>query len=228
MILVVALGFGKSFFFRPAFNDKPLPAYLILHGATMTAWFLLFLAQTLLVSARRVDLHRKLGVAGIVLALGVVVTAVMVNLNLAPRAMEAGIISRPEDAAGFALDSLSSLIPFILLIGLAVVQRRKPDLHKRLMFWAFAWMLGPAFSGARPLGQFLDPLAAPYLDFFPSDFIWLFALMAYDWLTLRRIHPATYVPFILLFAYFMFVTPLISGSDMFQSWLLAYWQGRLG
>ena len=85
----------------------------------------------------------------------------------------------------------------------------------------------PAFSGARPLGQFLDPLVAPYLDFFPSDLIWLFALVAYDWLALRRIHPATYLPFVLLFAYFMFVTPIISENEMFQSWLVAYWQGLL-
>ena len=226
MLVVVGLGFGRSFFLRPAYIDTPLPAYLILHGATMTAWFLLFLIQTTLVSARRVDLHRKLGVAGIALAVGVVVTAVVVNLNLGPRALEAGIIPRLEDAVGFALDSLSSLIPFIVLVSLAVMLRRDPNLHKRLMFWAFAWMLGPAFAGSRPLGQFLDPLVAPLLPFFPSDLIWLAALMAYDWRTLRRIHPATYLPFILLFGFFMFGTPMISGNETLQNWLLSAWQDR--
>lgn len=226
MLIVVGMGFGRSFFLRPAYIDRPLPAYLIVHGATMTAWFLLFLIQTTLVSARRIDLHRKLGVAGLALAIGVVVTAVIVNLNLGPRALNSGIISRYEDAAGFALDSLSSLIPFVVLISLALILRGNSNWHKRLMFWAFAWMLGPAFAGSRPLGQFLAPLVAPVLPFFPSDFIWLFALMFYDWRTLRRVHPATYLPFILLFVYFMFATPLISGSEVLQSWLLAYWQAR--
>lgn len=222
MLFVVALGFGKSFFLRPAFTDKPLPVYLIVHGITMTAWFLLFLIQATLVSARRTDLHRKLGVFGLGLAAGVVVTAIVVNLNLVPRALASGLVSRPEDAAAFALGSLSSLIPFVILVALAVAQRRKPQVHKRLMFWAFVWMLGPAFTSTRPLGQVLDPLVAPYLPFFPSDLVWLVALVAYDWVTLRRIHPATYVPFILLFLYFFFATPWISASDTLQRWLLAY------
>ncbi len=38
MLVVIALGFGKSFFLRPAFNEKPLPLYLLLHGVTMTVW----------------------------------------------------------------------------------------------------------------------------------------------------------------------------------------------
>lgn len=224
MLIVVGLGFGRSFFLRPAFIEKPLPTYLIAHGATMTAWFLLFLMQTMFVSARRVDIHRKLGVAGIALAIGVVVTAVIVNLNVGPRALNAGTISRYDEAVGFALGSLSSLIPFVALVSLAVLLRRNPNLHKRLMFWAFVWMLGPAFAGSRPLGQFLDPLVAPFLPFFPSDFIWLLALMFYDWRTLRKIHPATYLPFILLFLYFMFATPLISENEVLQNWLLAFWQ----
>ena len=61
MLVVVALGFGRSFYLRPIFTDRPLPAYLILHGAVMTAWYLLFLAQALRVQRHRVDLLRKLG-----------------------------------------------------------------------------------------------------------------------------------------------------------------------
>lgn len=221
MLVVVALGFGKSFFLRPVFIDQPLPVYLIVHGVTMTAWFLLFLVQATLVSAKRTDLHKKLGLLGLALAMGVVVTAVVLNLNLVPRALAAGAISKPEEGAAFALGSLSSLIPFVLLVGVAIVRRRKPQIHKRLMFWAFVWMLGPAFTNTRPLGRVLDPLVAPFLPFFPSDFVWLFALVAYDWITLRRIHPATYVPFILLFLFFIFAMPWISESEALQRWLLA-------
>ena len=111
------------------------------------------------------------------------VTAFVLNLNLVPRALAAGAISRPEDGAAFALGSLSSLIPFVLLVGVAILKRGKPQIHKRLMFWAFVWMLGPAFTNTRPLGRVLDPLVAPYLPFFPADFVWLFALVAYDWFT---------------------------------------------
>lgn len=226
MLVAVALGFGRSFYLRPLFISKPLPGYLIVHGLTMTAWFLLFFVQATLVSIRRVDLHRKLGIAGLILAAGVVVTAIIVNLNVIPRMQANGQISRPEEGLGFALSSLSGLLPFVLLVGSAVWLRRRPDIHKRLMFWAFVWMLGPAFTNTRPLGEVLDPLVAPYLPFFPADLFWLFALSAYDWTTQRRIHPATYVTFILLFLFFVFVTPWIAGNETFRDWLLTYLQDR--
>jgi hypothetical protein len=35
-----------------------------LHGAVFSCWILLLVAQTSLVSAGRIDIHRRLGVAG--------------------------------------------------------------------------------------------------------------------------------------------------------------------
>lgn len=226
MLVAVALGFGRSFYLRPLFISRPLPGYLVIHGLIMTAWFLLFFVQAALVSARRVDLHRKLGIAGLVFAAAVVVTAVVVNLNVIPRMQANGQLSTPEEGLEFALSSLSGLIPFVLLVGSAVWLRRRPDLHKRLMFWAFVWMLGPAFTNSRPLGEALDPLVAPYLPFFPADLLWLFGLVAYDWTTQRRIHPATYITFIVLFLFFVFATPWIAGNETLRNWLLAYLQNN--
>ena len=39
-----------------------------LHSVVFSAWLLVFIAQTRLVAAQRVDLHMKLGVAAVVLA----------------------------------------------------------------------------------------------------------------------------------------------------------------
>ncbi len=227
MLVVIALGFGKSFFLRPVFTDKPLPTYLIMHGATMTAWHLLFLLQASLAAFGRIDLHRRVGMAGVALAIAVVVTAVVVNLNLVPRMQGLGLINNAEQArqgASFALASMSSLLPFAVLVLLAVLWRRKPAVHKRLMFWSVVWTLGPAFTRERPLGAFLDPLVAPYLPFFPSDLFWLAALMLYDWKTLHRIHPATYVPFILLALFFFFGQGWFAGNAALQDWVLSHAQ----
>lgn len=191
MLLVIALGFGPSFYLRPWFKSTPLPAHLLVHGIVMSAWFALFLVQALMVRTRRIEVHRRLGWAGVALAGAVILTGIQVNLELIPGALARGAISRPEDGVGFALGSMSSLLPFAVLVGLAVGWRRRPGVHKRLMFWAFAWMLGPALASSRPLGQALDQLVAPHLPFFPFDLIWLLALMAYDWKTERRIHAAT-------------------------------------
>lgn len=225
MLVVVALGFGRSFFLRPIYIPQPLPFYLVVHGIVMTAWFLLFLAQALLVSARRTDLHRKLGIAGLLVAAAIVVTGIMVNLNVASRMLARGEIAQLKDGMPFALASLSSLIPFVILIVVAMRMRRRPQVHKRLMFWAAVWILGPAFTNTRPIGEVLDPLVAPHLPFFPADLFWLVALVAYDLVTARRIHSATAIPFVLLLAYFLVVTPLIAGSEVLQGWLLAFAQG---
>ena len=226
MLVVIALGFGTSFFARPWLGSEPLPTYLVAHGIAMTAWYFLLLAQTGFAAAGRINLHRRFGMAGMALAVGVVITAVIVHLQLVPRRQAQGYISSPEDLhriAGFALDGISSLIPFVILIVLAVLLRRRPAVHKRLMFWAFVWTLAPAFSDARPLGQFLDTLVVPLLPYFPTDFIWLAALLIYDWRTLRRIHPATYIPFILLAAS-LTVAGWIAESATLRDLLLAYVQ----
>src|SRR6478752_4986772 len=64
----VFLGFAKTYFLAGVFN-APLPSWIIhVHGGAFSSWILFLLLQTLLVSSGRVDLHRKLGLAGFGLA----------------------------------------------------------------------------------------------------------------------------------------------------------------
>jgi len=224
MLLVIALGFGKSFYLRPLFSDKSLPAYLVVHGVVMTAWYLLFLVQVSLVSVGRTDLHRKVGIAGALLAVAVVASGLYVDFNIIPRRRSLGLdLSTPEAlsaSAQFALASMMSLVVFGGLVALAVTLRRRVAVHRRLMFWAFVWTLGPAFTNTRPLGQVLDPLVAPYLPFVPADFIWLALLLAYDWKAERRFHPATYLGFAALVSLFIVSDFWLSHSQVLQNWLI--------
>lgn len=225
MLGVIALGFGKSFFLRPWFSDTPLPTYLVVHGLVLTAWYLLFLVQAIFVSTGRSYLHRKLGIVGVLLAAGVVITSAVVHLNVIPRREALGHITNAAELSrnvDFVLGGLSSLIPFVVLIGFAVVLRRDAAVHKRLMYWALVWTLGPAFTDNRPLGQVLDSLVVPYLPFFPADLFWFAALMAYDWKEARRIDVMTYLGFFSLAFYFFFVTEWIVGVESLQEWLRAY------
>jgi hypothetical protein len=64
----VFLGFARSYYLAGVFR-APLPNWLIhLHGAAFSIWILLLVAQTSLVSAGRVDVHRRLGLGGVWLA----------------------------------------------------------------------------------------------------------------------------------------------------------------
>lgn len=228
MLVVIALGFGRSFYLRPLYYDTALPDYLVMHGVAMTAWYLLFLVQATLVNVHRTDLHRKFGIAGMVVAAAVVVTAVYVDLNLVPRRIAlGGEHATPEGVAAnarFAIGSLSSVVTFALIVTVAVALRRNLATHKRLMFWAYVWSLGPAFTNTRPLGEFLDPLVAPYLPFFPADLIWLALLLAYDWKTLRRIHPATWLGFLSLVVLFFVGEFWVADLEVLQNALIAFSQ----
>lgn len=61
LLLIVAVGFARSFYLRSIWNaghaGPHLPAYIVLHGIALTLWFLLFLGQTLLVASGRVRVH---------------------------------------------------------------------------------------------------------------------------------------------------------------------------
>jgi hypothetical protein len=60
MLCIVLVGFAPTFYLRAFFDVRPIPIYLYVHGAVLTGWFIWLLVQTSLVSARRVDLHRRL------------------------------------------------------------------------------------------------------------------------------------------------------------------------
>src|SRR5690242_3475988 len=71
LLVIVGVGFARSFYLRNLLgvrHSTSLPAYIVVHGVVLTLWFLLFLCQTLLASAGRVQLHRSLGIAGVTLA----------------------------------------------------------------------------------------------------------------------------------------------------------------
>ncbi|MGC1491212.1 MAG: hypothetical protein WA798_07540, partial [Candidatus Acidiferrum sp.] len=67
-MLLVFAGFARTYYLKTFFGTPVLPPLLHLHGFVLTLWFVLFLAQVRLVAARRIDLHRLLGICGVVLA----------------------------------------------------------------------------------------------------------------------------------------------------------------
>ncbi|HWU94803.1 MAG TPA: hypothetical protein VN029_04350 [Sphingomonas sp.] len=75
--LATFVGFSPSYYLAPMFGAKPLSTLLHVHGLLFTAWILLYVVRTGLVTAGRSDIHRIVGPAAAVLAL------VMVPLGIA-------------------------------------------------------------------------------------------------------------------------------------------------
>jgi hypothetical protein len=218
MTLIVFLGFLPSFYLRPYFRDNALPLHLILHGVIMTAWQLLFLAQTILVAGRRADLHRRLGIVGAGLASVVVVTGVHTTMLQPGRLAEAGI-TLPFPLELLVVGNLFGFALFAGFVAAAILSRRDAQSHKRLIFWACVVTMGPALTPARSLGEFILPA-------FPATFppevalgwvAWI-ALLTHDWLSARRFHPVTIVGGILILFVQMAVVDWLLMIDAIGAW----------
>jgi hypothetical protein len=180
--ITVFAGFSQSYYLRTYYNSTPLAGLLHLHGLVVTGWILLFLAQSTLVAAGRTALHRRMGVAGAVLAALLVVVGTMT-----------AIVRAAEGAAPTGVPPLSFLaVPFfdmVVFTGLAATglwYRRRADIHKRLLTLATIALLAAPIArlpfGAQVVGL---PGVFALADLFVA------ACIVYDFTTLRRVHPAT-------------------------------------
>lgn len=183
LALVVLIGFARTYFLAGLFHARPLPAPIVhIHGAVFTSWIALLVLQTSLAASGRADIHRRLGVAGFVLAPCVVTLGVLVANEMLRR-----LWAVPGfDAGAIYAVALSQILGFAVPVTLAFRLRRNPALHKRLILIGTIAMMTAGF-GRWPVHFLLHkPLPAML-----ATFSLLLLLALYDLLAIRRIHPAT-------------------------------------
>jgi hypothetical protein len=140
---IAVTGFGRTYYLKGLFAGAPLPVLLHIHGAIMTLWCVLFITQTCLVARHRVDLHRRLGVFGVALAILVVGIGTYATLAATAREVRGHVIGRFHFLLGF---NLVNLLLFAVLVGMGVAFRRRPEFHKRVMLLAMVSLLAPAIA----------------------------------------------------------------------------------
>ena len=155
--LVVLVGFGPTYYFKPIMTSPSLPILTHVHGAVFTVWLLLFGIQTTLVARHRTDIHRRLGPFGGVLAIAMIVLGLMMATVRARR----GDIGGFKDAQTLFAFEFGDMVVFAILVAAALYQRRQPEAHKRLMLTATVSLLiaalgrWPVVGGPRALLLFV-------------------------------------------------------------------------
>jgi hypothetical protein len=144
---VVLIGFSTTFILPMYRGTFVAPTIVHLHGALASSWIVLLIAQSFLVRIQLTPLHRRVGLIGLPLALGILLTGAMVALWAARR----DFVTQGPVAASAIVGVLTSLSLFVLLVGLAIFWRRWPDWHKRLMLLATILVLWPAWFRFRHL-----------------------------------------------------------------------------
>ncbi len=206
LLVMLVIGFGPTLYFRALFDVPPVPTYVLVHGTVLTSWFVWFFIQTSLVAVHRTDLHRRLGIVGIVIGVAVLAASAMASLGMIPRFRAAGFDVEayiPDLAIGVWVN-LGNALTFAVLITLAFAYRRRSQYHKRLMLLASISMAGPAIARfvRMPEVGIEHPDEAAF--FFGGYVVLLLVLVAYDRITQKRLHPVTKwgAPFVV-------VTPLV-------------------
>jgi FtsH-binding integral membrane protein len=181
MLATVFVGFAATYYLAGIFR-APLPSLIIhLHGAAFSCWILLLVTQTSLVSAGRVDIHRRLGIAGFLLACLMVILGVLAATDsLVRNANPAG-----RDPKFFYIIPLTDMLIFATLIFFAFRARSNPPAHKRLIFVGTVALMIAAIARWPVLGQ-RNPITAALLSY-----AFLLLLVSYDLWSTRKIHRAT-------------------------------------
>lgn len=195
LVVLVFLGFAPSFYLRGLVTvprpNPTLPRAVMLHGLVFTLWMLAIVAQTQLVAARRTDVHMKLGVLTVLLAIAMIPIMYMTAVWGVARN------SHPPmtDGLTWTIVPLAVIIPFAVMVWTGWRHRRNPQWHKRAMLSAAILIVaGPS------IGRL--PIAPPTLVGFSILMLLGLALFVplFIWDRRRdgRVHPATWLGFAML------------------------------
>ena len=182
-------GFAPTFYLRSWFGAPPtvsgateLTTLATIHGAIFTSWMVLFIVQTSLIASRRVAIHRRLGVAGVVLAALMIVVGAMTSIAAARR----GGAPPGADPLQFMVVPIVDLVLFATFVTAAVLRRRDKETHKRLMLLAYISIIAAGVArlpGVLPYGP---------LMFFGIAYALALVGVAYDHWSRGRIHRVYY------------------------------------
>jgi hypothetical protein len=146
--VVSAVGFRSFYLQGKGFGGNPLThpivPLILVHALAMSCWVILFLVQSALILAGNRRLHMVLGPIGGFLAAAIVVlgTAMAIlSAHFNPRAYE--MFGGPRF---FLVEMLTEILLFGVLVGIAIVNRRRAEIHRPLMLLATVVILSGALA----------------------------------------------------------------------------------
>jgi hypothetical protein len=195
-VAVAVIGFAPTYWIPLFSGTLAVPPITHLHALFFYGWTLLMLRQTWLAGSGELRRHRELGVAGVALATGML----FVGLNAAATSVRHAEASGFGEAGRrFAIVSVTAVILFAVLVAIALLNVRKPEVHKRLMLVATASILQAAagrvfllfLAPSRPSGTAISGNPPPvFVTIMPALAVDLLivAAMIHDRRTMGRIH----------------------------------------
>jgi hypothetical protein len=146
MLVIMFIGFQPFYVRGKGMGERVISEQLfplvLVHGAAMTVWVILFLVQSLLIPARKRRLHMKLGWGAIAVAAVVTVSGFLVavqSVRPIPDIPFWGMAYRQ-----FLLIMLAEVALFTILVLAGVLTRKRREVHRAMMLLATLSILAGA------------------------------------------------------------------------------------
>lgn len=179
LLLLSLIAFSDNLITNVSQKSNSDPKFII-HGLFMFAWFIIFVVQTNFIRKGDIQTHKKWGVAGMITAIGVIISTVYVFFE---------VFKGWDVMPFFAKANRFFMFSFVVLVLLAYLKRKNGAQHKRYIYMASLLILEPILS--RVSGN----LHIENVDLFVA-IVWnglFISLFAYDWVTIKRIHPISWI-----------------------------------
>jgi hypothetical protein len=182
-------GFGLDVIDHIRHTDPAYPLIVHVHALLFTGWLVLLTVQMLLVRGRRLDLHRRLG---LVMAWLIPVMVVVALATAWTVQRQFAALPVPQDPQFLSIN-LTDMLGFATLAGAAILLRRDPSAHKRLMLLSLFYLSTAGFARLwlltiGPAGT--DHFWGFFIAYNMGGNIAIVLLGAYDLVTRGRLHPA--------------------------------------
>lgn len=212
--IAIVMGFGPEL--KGHLTGKaPYPPLIVhFHALIFGGWLVLFTAQVSLIRSGHAHIHRKLGFVAAALVPIMVVLGVATTLVSRRVHFEAG----QNDMLGFMIVPLTDMLLFPSLAIPALLLRKDPATHKRLILLATASLLPAAFGrwiGPWILAYFGDGFFGLMAQAYLGSDVMILAAILYDLVTRGRIH-----------AVYLIGVPWILAVQAFTS-AIYHWSGWL-
>ena len=139
---IVVVGFSQTIDANLFHAALPRPFLLWIHGAAFSAWIAFYIFQSALVRTRNVKWHRFFGWFGA--ALGATMVALGFTIAVIMGHFDAVQLRQPAPA--FLSVPWFDMVAFGACLALAIYWRKKPELHRRLLFIATCALLDAPFG----------------------------------------------------------------------------------
>lgn len=174
--------FSDNLFYDVKQESNSDPKFIV-HGLFFLAWFTVLVIQSGFIRQGNYKAHMRWGMTGMLIGVGVVLSTFWVFV-----AVYKGWEVMPFHVKANRIFTVS----FAVLLWLAYRNRKNGVRHKRYLYMGTLYTLGPVLD--RALGKIgLEELQTFVVAETLTWSMFFLALFWYDWKTLKRIHPISWI-----------------------------------